>query len=198
MFTGLVEETGIIKSIKYRNSNALICIEMPEEFISDIKRGDSVAIDGLCLTAEIIEGNTATFTALSSTVSRSIIKFYRKGGSVNLEKAVQPSARLGGHIVDGHVDEMAKVKKFMRSRGSVKIEIALSSGYGKYLVENDSIAVNGVSLTIKEVFGNNFTVEIIPETISLTNIDNLKINDYVNVEVNHISKSVYQYIKGVR
>ena len=198
MFTGLVEETGIIRSIDYRNANTRICIEMPEDFISDIKTGDSIAIDGLCLTAEMIEDSAATFTALSSTVSRSIIKFYKKGGSVNLEKAVKSSTRLGGHIVDGHVDEMAKVRKFMRSRGSVKIEIALSSRYGKYLVENDSIAVNGVSLTIKEVFGNNFTVEIIPETISLTNIDNIKVNDYVNVEINHISKSVYQYIKGVR
>lgn len=198
MFTGLVEETGIVRSIDYRNANTRISIGMSEDFISDIKRGDSIAIDGLCLTAEMIEESAVTFTALSSTVSRSIIKSYRKGIRVNLEKAVKPSTRLGGHIVDGHVDETAKVRKFIHSRGSVKIEIALSSGYGKYLVENDSIAVNGVSLTIKEVFGNNFTVEIIPETISLTNIDNIKVNDYVNVEINHISKSVYQYIKGVR
>ncbi|MDY6786714.1 MAG: riboflavin synthase [candidate division WOR-3 bacterium] len=198
MFTGLVEETGIVRSIDYRNANTRISIGMSEDFISDIKRGDSIAIDGLCLTAEMIEESAVTFTALSSTVSRSIIKSYRKGIRVNLEKAVKPSTRLGGHIVDGHVDETAKVRKFIHSHGSVKIEIALSSGYGKYLVENDSIAVNGVSLTIKEVFGNNFTVEIIPETISLTNIDNIKVNDYVNVEINHISKSVYQYIKGVR
>ncbi|MFO8062934.1 MAG: riboflavin synthase [bacterium] len=198
MFTGLVEETGRIRSIDYRNSNTLISIAMSEDFISDIKKGDSVAIDGLCLTAEHIQDAAVSFTAVKSTVEKSIIRFYRPGDIVNLEKAVLPSTRLGGHIVNGHVDEMAKVRKFMHSQGSVKIEIVLSSGYGKYLVENDSIAVNGVSLTIKEVFGNNFTVEIIPETISATNIDNLKINDYVNVEINHISKSVYQYIKGVR
>lgn len=194
MFTGLIESTGIINSIDIRNGAYKISVKMDSDFTKDIKIGDSIAIDGVCLTAETL-GDIIEFTAIKSTAMKSIIRFYKRGDSVNLEKSLTLNKYVGGHIVNGHVDEAGEVKKFIRKSDAYIIEILISSSNGKYLVGNDSIALNGISLTVKAVYGNAFTVEIIPETARKTNISHLRNGNKVNVEINHFTKSLYEFTK---
>lgn len=194
MFTGLIETTGIIKDVSTARGAKRIAIGMNDEFARDIKIGDSIAIDGACLTAENT-GSVIEFTAIKSTVNRSIIRYYRKNDIVNMEKSLTMQKYIGGHIVNGHVDDTGEIRKFVKKPDAYIIEILIGSGNGKYLVENDSIAVNGISLTVKSVYGNAFTVEIIPQTAKMTNIGHLSSGSRVNVEINHFTKSIYEFTK---
>ena len=194
MFTGLIESTGTIHSIKTQSGSYSIAVKMDSEFCSDIAIGDSVSIDGVCLTAET-EGDIIEFTAIKSTAMKSIIRYYKKGDSVNLEKSLTLNKYIGGHIVNGHIDETGEIRKFIKKNNAYAIEVLIGSSNGKYLVSNDSIAVNGISLTVKAVYGNAFTIEIIPETAKMTNIVHLRSGSKVNVEINHFTKSIYEFTK---
>lgn len=192
MFTGLIEKTGKIEKIIVSSAGAELTIEA-EDFWGDVKAGDSVAVDGACLTAERVEEKTAVFTAVRESVERSIIGFYRHDDTVNLEKALKPDTRLGGHIVNGHVDDLGRVESSSVQGKTLNIKIRISQKSGKYLIENDSIAVNGVSLTIKNVYGFLFEVAVIPQTVKETSLPLLNGGDRVNVEINHITKCVYEF-----
>lgn len=194
MFTGLIESTGTIQSMKTQSGSYSIAVKMDSEFSSDIAIGDSVSIDGVCLTAET-EGDIIEFTAIKSTAMKSIIRYYKKGDSVNLEKSLTLNKYIGGHIVNGHIDETGEIRKFIKKNNAYTIEVLIGSSNGKYLVSNDSIAVNGISLTVKAVYGNAFTIEIIPETAKMTNIVHLRSGSKVNVEINHFTKSIYEFTK---
>ncbi len=195
MFTGLIEEIGEIADIKFSSDIRKIYIKTERDFLNNIKLGDSIAIDGVCLTVESVKDNLISFSALKSTIKKSIIQFYKKGSKVNLEKALTLNKQIGGHIVNGHVDTIGRIVKLINYKDSMVIEINIDSKYGKYLIENDSIAVNGISLTIKNVYGNTFSINIIPETIKRTNLNNIKHGDNVNIEISHLTKSVYEFVK---
>ena len=197
MFTGLVEALGKIKAIDIKNRAYSIMIDL-SALTADISVGDSIAIDGLCLTVEEINKDNGVFTAIESTVKKSIIGMYKREQIVNLETSLTLNKYIGGHIVNGHIDDKGLIRKMQFTGKTLSIEILISSGIGKYLIENDSIAVNGVSLTVKKVYGNAFVVEIIPETKDRTNLNLLKIGDRVNVEINHFTKSIYEFTKRGR
>lgn len=193
MFTGLIEKKGVIDKIVLSSAGAEITVRADEKFFSDVRVGDSVSIDGVCLTAEKVEKESAVFTAVKESVERSIIGFYRRGASVNLERALMPDSRMGGHIVNGHVDSIGRVESSSMQGSALKLKVRLDRNAGKYLIENDSIAVNGVSLTIKSVYGFLFEIAVIPQTVNDTNLSFLRGGDMVNVEVNHITKCVYEF-----
>ena len=195
MFTGIINASGILKDTMSKGSNKLLIIETNNDFNNDIQIGDSISIDGVCLTVEKIDNNKMHLTSIDTTVKKSIIHFYRKQAGINLEKSITMKTYLGGHIVNGHVDTIGEVIKEINTGRKITLTINIVSSFGKYLINNDSIAVNGVSLTIKSVYGNNFSIEIIPETIKRTNLIKLRSGSKVNVEINHITKAIYEFTK---
>ena len=179
MFTGIVEETGLIKSFDGKR----LVVEC-SKVLENTQIGDSISIDGCCQT--VVEMNSKTFSADVSSETLNITKGFKSGECVNLERALTPSTRMGGHIVQGHVDGTG------RYLGDMKFEV--SKELEKYIVYKGSITVNGVSLTVSEVSGNTFSVAIIPHTLNNTNLKNLKYNDKVNIETDILGRYVEKFL----
>jgi len=196
MFTGLIEKTGRVEFVTQRGGGRFISIDAGESFCADLKKGDSVSVDGCCLTCEDVKNGVFSVFALNESAEKTIIGSYRPGSSVNLEKAVKAGDRLGGHIVNGHVDGTGKILFFRKSANKANARISLDGRLAKYIVENDSISVNGVSLTVKSLYGSEFTLDIIPETLKTTGLDGLRSGDMVNIEINHMTKSLYEFTRG--
>jgi len=193
MFTGIIEKTGVIESVRHLSGNIVLSVKAGEEYFKDVKIGDSIAIDGMCLTAEKIYNDIAMFTAVKESAEKSISGFYKTGSLVNLEKALFPDKRMGGHLVNGHVDCVGAVDSIVNTGKFMKISASVSGKFGKYLIDNDSIALNGVSLTIKSVYGNSFDLAVIPQTIKDTNLSYLRGGSKINIEINHITKCIYEF-----
>jgi riboflavin synthase len=187
MFTGIIQAVGKVARISAAGSSADLTIRA-EGFWDDVKIGDSVAIDGVCLTATRTSGADCAFDVSKETLDRSIIGRYKKGAGVNLEKALRPSDRLGGHIVQGHVDGVGRCAGKRRTGEYVEIDFALPAGLARYAVEKGSVAVNGVSLTIARIKGARMTTALIPHTLNATNLSSLAANSRVNLECDIMAK----------
>ena len=193
MFNGIIFNTGIIKYINHGENSKLIGIKSNLIFKKkDI--GSSVCCSGVCLTLENVKKNLIFFYISSETIKRSNFKRLKIGQVINLEKSLVFGQKISGHFTQGHVDTTAKVKsiKIIDRSWSIKFLI-LNKNFSKYLEEKASISINGVSLTISKVFSDEFTLNIIPHTLKLTNLKNLKINDLVNVELDIFGKYLYKY-----
>lgn len=177
MFTGIVEEIGLIKSF---DGNKLVveCSKVLENTLI----GDSIAIDGCCQTVVSMTSNT--FTANVSSETLKITKGFKSGEKVNLERALTPQTRMGGHIVQGHVDSVGKYL------GNMEFEVKDS----RYIVYKGSITVNGVSLTVSKLDGNIFGVAVIPHTLENTNLKNLRFGDSVNIETDILGRYVEKFL----
>lgn len=177
MFTGIVEEIGLIKSF---DGNKLVveCSKVLENTLN----GDSIAIDGCCQTVVSMTSNT--FTANVSSETLKITKGFKSGEKVNLERALTPQTRMGGHIVQGHVDSIGKYL------GNMEFEVKDS----RYIVYKGSITVNGVSLTVSKLDGNIFGVAVIPHTLENTNLKNLRFGDSVNIETDILGRYVEKFL----
>jgi len=189
MFTGIIEELGHVRSVVKRSENARIVIEA-RTITEDTHDGDSIAVNGVCLTA--LETTPKSFAADVSkeTLLRSTLGSLRTGSPVNLERAVTPATRLGGHIVQGHVDARGKFLGSDDHGDSWTFRFAYPKEIGRYLVFNGSIAVEGISLTIANLTDDYFEVAIIPKTWEVTNFSRLQPGDEVNLEVDVIAKYV--------
>lgn len=189
MFTGIIEEIGIVKSIKGK----VITIEANKIF-DDLKLGDSVAVNGTCLTVSSFEGKTfpKIFNAdiTSETLSRTNLGDLKSGFKVNLERALTLNGRLGGHIVSGHIDGVGIIKNISKNTDDIELTIEVPANLMKYIIEKGSIAVDGISLTIAEVNKNSFSVAIIPHTLKETILYYKKAGDKVNIENDIIGKYV--------
>ncbi|HAV93212.1 TPA: riboflavin synthase [candidate division WOR-3 bacterium] len=194
MFTGLIERTGTIKSIGKVKNDYELTISSDAEFVSSLKTGDSISADGCCLTCEKTMKDSFKVRALKESAEKTIIADYRINAKINLERAMRADGRFGGHFVSGHVDGKGSVVFLRKTPEKINLRIKLAGKQGKYLIENDSISVNGISLTIKSVYDNEFTLDIIPETIRSTNIDALRRGSFVNVEINQMTKSIYEFL----
>lgn len=194
MFTGLIEQTGTVKRMA-RKANSMILHVYCGAFAQGLKQGDSIAIDGMCLTVEENTGSTLAFTALDTSVIKTIAAHYKTGSAVNLEKSLTPESSMGGHAVYGHVDTIGRVMKTVNRGSRLTVDILIDKPFASMLVENDSIAVNGVSLTVKQVRAGKFTLDIIPETIKTTNICGLRPGMKVNIEINNATKALYAFNK---
>jgi riboflavin synthase len=192
MFTGIVSD-GFIASILPDEQGWELIIEA-SKFASIVKIGDSVAIDGACLSVIKIDGNHLSFFVSSESIDKTIIRNYKVGAKINVELPMQPTGFLGGHYVLGHVDATAKVAKIVPGEKAWFFTISVPEQFVKYVVYKGSIAINGISLTINEVIGNEIELCIIPITISKTNMSLLKEGDIVNIEFDILAKYTEQLL----
>ena len=191
MFTGLIGELGSITSIEKGESSAVFTISAPK-LISQIAVGDSVAVNGVCLTATAISGTTFTADVMIQTLSLTSLSQLAVTSAVNLELAAQLNARMGGHMVQGHVDGVAKVVGLTPGDKWAQFDITVPSHLSKYIVNQGSICLDGVSLTVGSIDDSNnvVTVWLIPETLENTNLSTKGAGDLVNVEVDVLAKYV--------
>jgi len=186
MFTGIVSN-GIIADIIPNEQGWELIIEA-SKFVSKVSIGDSVAIDGACLSVTKIEGPNLFFYVSTESIDKTIIKYYKKGAKINIELPMQPTGYLGGHYVLGHVDTTAVVAKIIPGEKAWFFTIQVPEYFSKYIVYKGSVAINGVSLTINDVIENDIELCIIPVTIEKTNMSLLKIKDLVNIEFDILAK----------
>jgi riboflavin synthase len=189
MFTGIIEELGHVRRVEQRGDNARIFIEA-RLVTEDIHEGDSVAVNGVCLTALNVEKDSFAADVSRETLDRSTLGRLRPGARVNLERSVTPATRLGGHLVQGHVDARGKFLSATDHGGSWTVRVAYPSEIARYLVFKGSVAVEGISLTIAELTDEYFEIAIIPKTWEVTNFSHLQPGDAVNLEVDVIAKYV--------
>ena len=189
MFTGIIEELGKIASLEKYAGGAKIKISA-KIVTDDANEGDSIAVNGVCLTALEIKSDSFAADISQETLNRSTLGNLKIGSVVNLERAVTPSTRLGGHIVQGHVDARGKFISASAQGDFQTIRIGFPKEIGQYLVYKGSISVEGISLTIANLSDNYFEIAVIPKTWELTNLSVLKSGDAVNLEVDVIAKYV--------
>jgi len=192
MFTGIVSD-GFIASILHDEQGWELIIEA-SKFASIVQIGDSVAIDGACLSVIKIDGNHLSFFVSSESIDKTIIRNYKVGAKINIELPMQPTGFLGGHYVLGHVDATAKVAKIVPGEKAWFFTISVPEQFVKYVVYKGSIAINGISLTINKVIGNEIELCIIPITISKTNMSLLNEGDIVNIEFDILAKYTEQLL----
>ena len=193
MFNGIIFNTGKVEYIKKNKNSIFVGIHTKIRFNKkDI--GSSICCDGVCLTLTNVLNNIIYFYISKETLKRSNFKKIKKNQIINLEKSLAYGQRISGHFTQGHVDTVAKIEKIkiIEKTWVMKLKI-LDKKFNKYLVEKASISVNGVSLTISKTFQNFFEINVIPHTLQLTNLKNLKFNSLVNVELDILSKYMYKY-----
>ena len=191
MFTGIVEEIGTIKTIQKYGHSSRLCISC-HYVLENTKIGDSIAVNGACLTVTSIDNDCFCADVTSETMKRTAFSLFRSGTKVNLERALTLSARLGGHIVLGHVDGVGEIISRKKEENAVIISFQTNQKYKKYLVEKGSVAIDGVSLTIAEKKENIFTIALIPHTGKETILLNKNVGDVVNMEYDYIGKYIEQ------
>lgn len=189
MFTGIIEELGSVRSVEERGENARIVIAARVVTEGTI-HGDSIAVNGVCLTALDIHDDTFAADVSRETLLRSTLGSLKPGAPVNLERAVTPATRLGGHMVQGHVDARGQFVSVEDHGESWTVRIAYPPEIARYLVFKGSVAVEGISLTIANLTDDYFEIAIIPKTWEVTNLSHLKPGDSVNLEVDVIGKYV--------
>jgi riboflavin synthase len=189
MFTGLIEELGRVRSVEQRGEGVRMTVEA-RVVTEGSSEGDSIAVNGVCLTALDVRRDSFAADGSRETLQRSTLGLLRAGSPVNLERAVTPSTRLGGHIVQGHVDARGKFLSADEHGGSWTVRIAYPREVARYLVFKGSVAVEGISLTIAALTEEYFEVAIIPKTWTLTNLSHLRAGDAVNLEADIIAKYV--------
>ena len=190
MFTGLIEKVAKLKNIVLTHQGAVLSIENP---FDDVKLGDSIAINGACLTVSKMENNILYFDVMRETLNLTNLKDLKADDEVNLERALLITSRLDGHVVSGHIDCVSAVKEIVDDGFSKRVEFSCDSSL---IIKKGSIAVNGVSLTVVDVFENGFSVSLIPTTFEKTNLKNLKIGDIVNIEYDVIAKYINKFTKN--
>ncbi len=195
MFTGIVEEAGEITEVVHLPDEALRLVVRGPLVTQGTRHGDSIAVNGVCLTVTDLADGTFSADVMRETLVRSSLRDARPGLRVNLERAVQPTARLGGHIVQGHVDGTGTLISRTRSEHWDVLRFGMPAALARYLVDKGSIAIDGVSLTVSAVdpAGQWFEVSLIPTTLALTTLGDREVGDIVNLEADVIAK----YVEGL-
>jgi riboflavin synthase len=189
MFTGIIEEIGIVKSFERSSIGALIEIEC-SKVLEDTKIGDSIAISGTCQT--VVKMNNNSFSADVSEETLNVTNFMhlKKGAEVNLERALSMNSRFGGHIVNGHIDGRGVIKTIEKWNNFYNLKVEVEKGLEKHIVRKGSITVNGLSLTIADSYRREFSVAVIPHTFDNTNLRKSKVGDIVNIETDVLAKYI--------
>ena len=189
MFTGLIEEVGKLVAVRASDRGTELQIAAPR-IARKTRRGDSIAANGCCLTVASRRGDRLTFDLLDETVSRTNLKGLRRKDPVNLECALPAKGRLGGHFVQGHIDCVSPIVAFDKKNEDFRLEVELPSEFAHYVARKGSIALNGISLTVSDVFPKSFVVWIIPYTKRRTNLDRARAGNLVNIEFDILAKYV--------
>jgi riboflavin synthase len=189
MFTGIVETTGVVTSVDDVDGGRHLQIEAPD-IASTMSVGDSVAVQGACLTATAITERGFSLDLVSETLRRTSLGAITSGARVNLERAMPASGRFDGHIVQGHVDGVGTVQAISREGEGSRLSIAVGDGLMRYIVEKGSITIDGVSLTVAQVDATGFEIALIPHTLAVTTLGALEVSAPVNLEVDILAKYV--------
>ena len=193
MFTGIVEEIGKVQNIRKNIKSSVIVIEGNKIF-EDIHVGDSIAVNGVCLTVTTFNNNIFEADIMNETLNRSSLGRLKNGSYVNLERAMSANGRFGGHIVSGHIDGTGKIVKIEKDDNAIWYTISVEEKLMKYIVEKGSVAIDGISLTVAKVHAKDFSVSIIPHTVKETILSHKSVGDIVNIENDVIGKYVEKFI----
>jgi riboflavin synthase len=193
MFTGIIVEMGEVTAVQKKRGIAHLFLNS-SEVIKDASMGDSISVNGTCLTLVEIKGNTMRFDLSIETLRSSNLGLLQSGDRVNLEPSLRPDSKLGGHFVSGHVDDIGKIKSSIKIGDTFKVEIEVADRILNFLIEKGSVAVDGISLTVVDILKRSFTVMIIPHTAKLTTLGFKGPGDTVNVEVDMIGKYVAKFL----
>ena len=200
MFTGIVEELGTVESVEDQGDAIRLTVRA-ETVLGGTGLGDSIAVNGCCLTVTTIDDGTWTADVMQETLDKTSLHGVQPGDRVNLERAVTADKRLGGHIVQGHVDGVGHVLARTPSEHWEVVEVAMPESMAPYLVDKGSVTVDGVSLTVVEARPTSFTVSLIPETLARTTLGHRQVGDRVNLETDviakHVAKLVAAYLPGL-
>ena len=186
MFTGIVEEIGIVRNV-IDSEFGSITIDA-KKVLEDVHIGDSIAVNGVCLTVTSFNSHSFTADVMGETVRRTSLSQLNKGSGVNLERAMSANGRFGGHIVSGHIDSVGKISSMKRDGNAIWVTIDTSYDTLRYIVEKGSICIDGISLTVTNVTNVGFSVSVIPHTMNETTLLNKKVGDSVNLETDIIAK----------
>jgi riboflavin synthase len=197
MFTGIVEELGIVEGIEDQGDAIRLTIRA-EHVLADASPGDSISVNGCCLTVAERTGTTWTADVMQETLDKTSLASARPGDPVNLERAATLQTRLGGHLVQGHVDGVGTIEERTPSEHWDLVTISMPRELGRYLVDKGSITVDGVSLTVVEAAEERFRVSLIPETLARTTLGSRKPGDRVNLEVDVIAKHIEKLLASER
>ena len=193
MFTGLIEEVGTVIAMRASDDGARLQIAAPCT-AKEARSGESIAVNGCCLTLTSRRGDRLTFDLLEETIARTNLNRLRQNSPVNLEAALRAEGRLGGHFIQGHIDCVSPIVAFGKSGADFRLEIELPREFAHYVASKGSIAINGISLTVSEVIPKSFAVWIIPYTKRHTNLDRARAGDLVNLEFDIIAKYVERMV----
>ena len=189
MFTGIVEEIGTVQTITDRRIKVL-----SSTVIEGSKIGDSIAVNGVCLTVTKMDKTFFEADISPETLKVTTLGELKSGSSVNLERALTLNSRLGGHIVSGHIDSVGRITKLSKNGSFYELEVELDSKEEKYVAKKGSIAINGISLTVADVYKNRVIVAVIPHTFENTNLKTLTQGDYVNIETDILAKYIEKFL----
>ena len=189
MFTGIIEETGTVRSVTSRSAGTALCIHA-EKVLEGTAVGDSIAVNGVCLTVTSLSDGAFTADVMPETVRLTSLARLFPGAKVNLERAMSPSGRLGGHIVSGHVDGCGRVDAIVPDGIAKRVTISLETPLLKYIARKGSVTLDGVSLTVVAADDRSFAVSLIPQTRSATTLGELRTGSIVNVEVDLLARYI--------
>ena len=195
MFTGIIEELGKVKAIEQQADAVRLTIEGPIA-VSDVKRGDSIAVSGTCLTAVEFDSTTFTADVMKETLDRTSLSELNVGDPVNLERAMTAATRFGGHVVQGHVDGVGKIISREPSENWEWLRVSIPADLMKYIVLKGSITIDGVSLTVNEVGDDFIGLSLIPETLALTTLGSKQVGAKVNVEADVMAKHIERLLEA--
>lgn len=196
MFTGIIESVGILQAIAPKGEDISVTVNVGQLDMSDVKLGDSIATNGVCLTVVAMTERTYTADLSLETLKRTGFVDYKVGDKVNLEKAMLPTTRFGGHIVSGHVDAVGELIERHQTGRAIEFWIQLPQTLAKYVVEKGSITVDGISLTVNDIRKNAFKLTIVPHTAAETTMDNFSVGQKVNLEVDVIARYLERLVIG--
>ncbi|MDG9670366.1 riboflavin synthase [Hahella sp. CR1] len=188
MFTGLVEEVGVVNAIRQQSGDWVLEIGATGGFMEDVRLGDSIAVNGVCLTVTSMSGKGFRADVSRETSAHTSIAAWRSGVKVNLEKAMQLSARLGGHLVSGHVDGVGELISKQEDARSLRLSIRAPEDLLRYIAAKGSITVDGVSLTVNDIAGSEMSLNIVPHTARATTLGGLKTGSLVHLEVDLLAR----------
>ena len=194
MFTGIVEAVGEVREVQPRGPDAGVIIGAAELDLSDVKVGDSIAVNGCCLTVVELTPRAFRVDVSRETLERTI--GFEAGSRVNLEKALRASDRLGGHLVTGHIDGLGEVTRWEPVGESWRLEVRVPAELTRYLARKGSVTINGVSLTVNRVEGDRFEVNLIPHTLEVTNLRSLALGVRVNLEVDLLARYIERLLEA--
>lgn len=193
MFTGIVEEMGKVQNIRKNIKSSVLIIEGNKIF-EDIRVGDSISVNGVCLTVTKFNNNIFEADIMNETLNRSSLGRLKNGSYVNLERAMSANGRFGGHIVSGHIDGTGKIVKIEKDDNAIWYTISVEENLMRCIVEKGSVAIDGISLTVAKVCTKDFSVSIIPHTVKETILSHKSVGDIVNIENDVIGKYVEKFI----